>query len=83
MSIHQLPDFARMRDLEARVRAYSDEEVADFLCTPDGEWLFTSPDLRHHLAHDVSFRLIKVMTAGMPPGAVFDLMGFGPGKGEP
>lgn len=77
--IHRLPDLARMRALQARVRASSDEEVADLLCTEDGQWLFV--ECPRYLDEDVSRRLVNVISAGLPDGTIFNLLGVTPEKG--
>ena len=76
--VTQLPDLARMRALEARVRAASDEEVADLLTTDDGQWLFV--ECAHYMAADVARRLVTIVSAGVPAGALWGLLGVTPEK---
>ena len=76
--VERLPDLARMRTLEARVRASSDEEVADLLTTDDGQWLFV--ECARYMAADVARRLVGIVSGGLPPGTLFDLLGVTPGR---
>lgn len=77
MTVRQLPDLERMRGLEARVRASSDEEVADLLTTDDGQWLFV--ECARYMATDVARRVVTIVSGGLPPGTLWDLLGVTPG----
>ena len=65
-----------MRALSTRVRGMTDGEVAEFLCTEEGQWLFV--ECPRYLDVDVSRRLVEVVSAGLPPGALWGLLGVTP-----
>lgn len=72
MTVRQLPDLARLRALEARIRSSTDAEVADMLGTADGRWFFK--ECPRYVAADVSRRVLDVVKRRLPEGTIANLL---------
>lgn len=77
MTVHQLPDMARVRTFEARFMAEADDERAtDLLATEEGEWFLIEG--LHYASKPATLRAVKCMGEVLPKGAVFALLDLTP-----